>query len=97
MISFLNGVRFDTHEGNMCIEVDARIQFASHVEVSSLAMASDGDLAVDKAKDEAVELIRRQVYGELEDAIKGSLEDYMSHDARLILEDLLGKIRPNKN
>jgi len=84
----LAGIRFDVGPGiNSGVEVEARLQF------SSLAMGQD----LDTVKAEAVEFIRRQAVGEIEDAIKAEMNKAHSKDIHDILEGLFDLTRPNKN
>ena len=84
----LKGIRFDVGPGiNSGVEVEARLQF------SSLAMGQD----LDTAKEEAVELIRRQILGPIEDEIKTEMNKAHSKDIHDILEGLFDLTRPNKN
>ena len=87
-MNILQQIKFDVKPGVIGgSEVDAHLQIAAHT-----TGADEGT-----AKGEAAEYIRRQVYGEIEDAIKGALEDYISLDAQVILGELLELTRTNEN
>lgn len=84
----LNGIQFDSNKWAINeVEVDARIEFTAHV------TGQDEETA----KREASELIRRQVFGPIEDAIKGELEKWTSDSIRKSFENLLALTRTNSN
>ena len=56
-------ITFDTHEVAGGVEIDALLQCTAHV------LGNE----VNAAKTEAVQMIRRQVFGELEDIIRADL------------------------
>ena len=84
----LRGICFDVSPGiNSGVEVEAILQF------SSLAIGQ----AEETAKAEASELIRRQVFGPIEDAIKAEMEEWTSDSIRKSFEKLLALTRTNSN
>ena len=87
-MSILSGIRFDEHAEIGHTEVDAWLQIQSCVQVNT-TKAPSVEQAVECAKTEAVAKIRRQIFGDVTDALRAELSLFESLDTEEISAESL--------